>query len=242
MNQSAQRKQLGDVPPEIFRQQLHQLADWIADYREHLDHLPVAPNAPPGAIAAALPRQPPEEGEAFEKIFADFKELILPGVVHWGHPEFLGYFGSTTTAPGIEGEMLAAALNINAMTWRTCPAATELETVVVDWLRQWLLLPAEFEGVVYDTASVGITHALATAREEAAPCTRRLGLSGRPELPQFRIYTSDQTHSSVDKAAIALGLGEENVRRVPSDAAFRINIEALRDMIAQDCQRNFQPL
>jgi aromatic-L-amino-acid/L-tryptophan decarboxylase len=242
MNQSAQHKDLGDIPPEIFRQQLHQLVDWIADYREHLDRLPVAPNAPPGAITAALPRQGPEEGEPFDKIFADFKELILPGVVHWGHPEFLGYFGSTTTAPGIEGEMLAAALNINAMTWRTCPAATELETVVVDWLRQWLLLPPEFEGVVYDTASVGITHALAAAREEAAPCTRKLGLSGRPELPRFRIYTSDQTHSSVDKAAIALGLGEENVCRVPSDAAFRINLAALRDMIAQDRQRNFQPL
>jgi aromatic-L-amino-acid decarboxylase len=233
---------LGDVPPQTFRRQLHEIADWIADYRENISNLPVAPNAPPGAISAALPKAGPEQGEPFEKIFEDFKQLILPGVVHWGHPEFLGYFGSTTTAPGIEGEMLASALNINAMTWRTCPAATELETVVVDWLRQWLLLPPEFTGVVYDTASVGIMHALAAAREEAAPCARKLGLARRDDVPRLRIYTSDQTHSSVEKAAIALGIGEENVRRVRSDAAFRIDVNALRNMIAQDRAENFTPL
>ena len=233
---------LGDVAPNLFRAQLHQLADWIADYRENIGQLPVAPTASPGTITRALPAQAPEKGEPFAQIFDDFKQVIMPGVVHWGHPEFLGYFGSTTTAPGIEGEMLAAALNINAMTWRTCPAATELETVVVDWLRQWLHLPNEFGGVVYDTASVGILHALAVAREEAAPCTRRLGLAGREDVPRFRIYTSDQTHSSVEKAAIALGLGEENVRRVPSNAAFQIDVAALREMIAQDQDRKFKPL
>jgi aromatic-L-amino-acid decarboxylase len=234
--------ELGDVPPEVFRAELHQLADWIADYRENIEQLPVAPNTPPGAIASALPKQGPERGEPFDRIFADLKELIIPGVLHWGHPSFLSYFGSTTTAPGIEGEMIAAALNINAMTWRTCPAATELETVVVDWLRQWLHLPEEFEGVVYDTASIGIMHALAAAREEAAPCTRKLGLSGREDVPRFRIYASDQTHSSVEKAAIALGLGEENVCRVPSDAAFRIDLAALREMISQDENQSFRPL
>ena len=119
---------------------------------------------------------------------------------------FLAYFGWTATAPGILSEMISAPLNVNAMTWRTCPAATELETVVIDWLRQWLALPDEFGGVVYDTASVGIMHALAVAREEAAPSTRKLGLTGR-NLPRFRIYTSDQAHSSAEKAAIALGLG-----------------------------------
>ena len=123
---------------------------------------------------------------------------------------FLGYFGWTSTAPGILGEILSAPLNVNAMTWRTCPAATELETVVIDWLRQWVGLSDEFDGVVYDTASVGIMHALAVAREEAAPATRKLGLTDR-DLPRFRIYTSDQAHSAAEKAAIALGLGEENV-------------------------------
>jgi aromatic-L-amino-acid decarboxylase len=232
---------LGDVPMREFRRQLHELADWIADYREKIGELRVAPNAKPGAIQAALPAQAPENGEPFEKIFDDVKRIIVPGLVHWSHPEFMAYFGSTSTAPGIEGEIISAAFNINAMTWKTSPAATELETRVIDWLRQWLDLPDEFGGVVYDTASVGIMHALAVAREEAAPSTRKLGLSGR-NLPRFRIYTSDQAHSSVEKAAIALGLGEENVQRVPSDAEFRMDVAALRAMIARDLSEKFKPL
>ena len=127
------------------------------------------------------------------------------------------------------------------MTWRTSPAATELETLVIDWLRQWMHLPKDFDGVVYDTASVGVMHALAAAREEAAPSTRKRGLVGAG-APVFRIYASEQAHSSAEKAAIALGLGEENVQRVPVDAEFRMDAAALREMIAQDGQRNFQPL
>jgi aromatic-L-amino-acid decarboxylase len=233
--------QLGDVPVDEFRRQLHELADWIADYRENIEQIPVAPTARPGAIAEKLPKRGPETGEAFDKIFSDFKEVILPGVLHWSHPQFAAYFGSTSNAPGIEGDIIASALNINAMTWRTCPAATELETVVVDWLRQWLHLSGDFGGVVYDTASIGIMHALAVAREEAAPCTRKQGLTGR-ELPRFRVYTSDQAHSSVEKAVIALGLGEENVRRVPSDAEFRMNVAQLREMIVADRAQGFRPL
>jgi aromatic-L-amino-acid/L-tryptophan decarboxylase len=127
------------------------------------------------------------------------------------------------------------------MTWRTCPAATELETVVIDWLRQWVGLSDEFEGVVYDTASVGIMHALAVAREEAAPETRKLGLTDR-DLPRLRIYTSDQAHSAAEKAAIALGFGEENVIRVPGDDQFRIEIKSLGRSVAQDRQNGFQPI
>src|SRR5881398_4082874 len=201
---------LGDTPPEEFRRELHELADWIADFRQRMGSLRVAPNDKPGVILAALPAKPPEEGESFEKILSDIDRVIVPGMVHWSHPMFLGYFGWTTTAPGILGEIISAPLNVNAMTWRTSPAATELETLVIDWIRQWMHLPQEFGGVVYDTASVGIMHALAIAREEAAPSTRKLGLTGR-DLPRFRIYTSDQAHSSAEKAAIALGLGEESV-------------------------------
>src|SRR5205807_2211438 len=126
----------------------------------------------------------PEESESFEKILTDIDRVIVPGLVHWGHPLFMGYFGWTTTAPGILGEIITAPLNVNAMTWLTSPAATELETLVIDWLRQWLHLPEEFDGVVYDTASVGIMHALAVAREQAAPSTRKLGLAGRADLPR----------------------------------------------------------
>ena len=154
---------------------------------------------------------------------------------------FLGYFGWTSTAPGILGEILSAPLNVNAMTWRTCPAATELETVVIDWLREWIGLSDEFDGVVYDTASVGIMHALAVAREDAAPATRKLGLTDR-DLPRFRIYISDQAHSAAEKAAIALGLGEENVIRVPSDDQFRMDVNSLGHNVAQDRQNGFQPM
>src|SRR5881392_4071618 len=235
------RQSLGDTPPEQFRRQLHELADWIADFRENIEALRVAPDDKPGAIGARLAKHPPEEGERFEKILSDVDRLIVPGMVHWSHPMFLGYFGWTATAPGILGEIISVPLNVNAMTWRTCPAATELETVVIDWLRQWLGLPNEFGGVVYDTASVGIMHALAVAREQAAPSTRKLGLTDR-DLPRFRIYTSDQAHSAAEKAAITLGIGEENVVRFSSDDEFRMNVALLRETIAQDRQDGFHPL
>ena len=238
------RSPLGDVPIAEFRRQLHKLADWIADYRETIGDIRVAPNDKPGAIRAALPAQPPEHGESFENILADVDRLIVPGMVHWSHPMFLGYFGWTATAPGLLGEIITAPLNVNAMTWRTSPAATELETVVIDWLRQWLGLPDQFDGVVYDTASVGIMHALAVAREEAAPSTRKRGLIGAG-APVFRVYASDQAHSSVEKAAIALGLGEENVQRVPTGAEFRMDMAALRVMIERDLASGsgrFKPL
>jgi aromatic-L-amino-acid decarboxylase len=235
-------EQLGDIPADEFRKHLHQVADWIADYRENIATLRISPTAKPGAIAAKLTGVAPETAEPLHEILRDVDRLITPGVVHWAHPQFMGYFGSTTTAPGILAEMIAAALNINAMTWRTSPVATELETVVLDWLQQWLHLPNEFRGVVYDTASISTMHALAAAREEAATAVRAQGLAGRGDLPKFRVYTSDQAHSSVDKAVIALGLGEENVRRVESDAEFRMSVAALREAIAADVRLGFKPM
>jgi aromatic-L-amino-acid decarboxylase len=233
---------LGDIPADVFRQHLHQMADWIADYRENIAERPIAPNAKPGAVLAQLEAAPPETGTSFDEIFADVERVIVPGVAHWAHPQFMSYFGCTTTSPGILAEMITAALNVNAMTWRTSPAATELETLVLDWLRQWLGLPDEFSGVVYDTASISTMHALAVAREEASTSVRALGLSGRPELPIFRIYASDQAHSSVEKAAIALGLGEHNVRRIASDPEFRMSVPALREALVADLRRGFKPL
>ena len=237
----AESDQLGDVPVEQFRAELHQLADWIADYRANIDRLPVAPEVGPGAITARLPDRGPENPESFQQIFADFKNILVPGVLQWSHPQFAAYFGCTTTAPGIEGEMLSAALNVNAFTWRVSPVATELETVVMGWLRKWLGLPETFGGVVYDTASIGIMHALAVAREQAAPCTRKQGLAGR-DLPRFSVYTSDQAHSSVEKAVIALGLGEENVRRVQTDREFRMEVDQLRSLVAEDRANGMRPL
>src|SRR5437868_5908924 len=229
----------GDMPPEEFRKQLHQLADWIANYRANLEQLRVAPNAPPGSIQRALPPEPPDTAESFEKILIDVDRIIVPGMVHWGHPSFLAYFGWTVTAPSILGEIMTVPLNVNAMTWRTSPAATELETVVVDWLRQWLQLPREFGGVVFDTASIGVMHALAAAREEVIPDARKKGITAGPVL---RIYTSDQAHSSVEKAAIAIGVGEENVVRIPSDENFQMRTDALRQAIERDVSGRLKPL
>jgi len=235
------REPLGDIPAAEFRRKLHELADWIADYREHIAERRIAPNDEPGAILAQLNRTAPETATPLDEIFADVERVIVPGIAHWAHPQFMSYFGCTTTSPGILAEMITGALNVNAMTWRTSPAATELETLVLDWLRQWLGLPDEFGGVVYDTASISTMHALAAAREEAAPNTRKLGLSHQ-SLPTFRIYASDQAHSSMEKSAIALGIGEENVQRVPTDAEFRMDVAALREMVALDLRNNFKPL
>jgi len=241
MNRSAIGR-LGDIPNEEFRERLHKLADWVADYREHIAERPIAPNDKPGAVLTQLDQAPPEGGAALDEIFSDIDRVIVPGVAHWAHPQFMSYFGCTATSPGILAEMITAAMNVNAMTWRTSPAATELETLVLDWLRQWLTLPDEFQGVVYDTASISTMHALATAREQAAPNTRKLGLSGRAELPAFRIYTSDQAHSSVEKGAIAIGIGEDNVRRIPSDSNFRMDLPKLRDAITADVKTGLRPL
>lgn len=233
---------LGDMPEDEFRAALHRVADWIADYRARIEDLRISPDVKPGEIASRLPPAPPTEAASFDEIFSDFQELILPGLVHWGHPSFLGYFGSTTTAPGIIGEMLAATLNVSAMTWRTSPSATELETVVLDWLRQMLCLSADFTGIVYDTASVAILHALAAARESLPLDARAQGLCGRPEVPALRVYASDQAHSSIEKAAIMLGLGERNVRRVSSDALYRMDVSALRRAIDEDLREGHLPL
>lgn len=229
------------MPSELFRKHLHEVADWIAEYRENISTYRVSPDAKPGAILAQLPKSAPEQPEAIADMLADLQRLIIPGVVHWAHPDFMGYFGSTTTHPGILAEMIAAALNVNAMTWRTSPAATELETRVLEWLQQWLHLPDEYTGVVYDTASISTMHALAAARETAAPEVRLLGLAGR-DLPVFRVYVSDQAHSSIEKAAIALGLGEQNVVRIPSDFEFRMDVVALREAMASDTREGRKPL
>jgi aromatic-L-amino-acid decarboxylase len=232
---------LGDVPSDEFRRQLHALADWIADYRETIEQRRIAPNEKPGAVVARLEKEPPETARSLDGILADFDNVIVPGLAHWAHPQFMSYFGCTTTNPGVLAEILTGALNVNAMTWRTSPAATELETLVLDWLRQWLGLPEVYQGVVYDTASISTMHALACAREQVAPQTRNLGLSAR-DLPRLRIYTSEQAHSSVEKGAIAIGVGHENVVRLPVDSEFRMNVAALRERVALDLRGGFKPM
>jgi aromatic-L-amino-acid decarboxylase len=234
--------ELGDLPEAEFRRLLHEVADWVADYRAGLETRRVVPEHEPHAVMNGLPNAPPEVACPMGEILRDFDQIIMPGIVHWGHPAFLGYFATTTTAPGIIGEMIAAALNVSAMTWQTSPAATELEFVILDWIRQMLGLPADFQGVVYDTASVALLHALAAAREELGFDVRRDGLAGRADIPQLTLYASDQAHSSIEKAAITLGLGEANVRRIASDGDYKMDVDVLCRAIEEDLRAGHRPL
>jgi aromatic-L-amino-acid decarboxylase len=224
-----------------FRHQAHRVADWIADYLENPERFPVLSRVHPGEIRNALPAQAPEQGEDFDAIFADFERIILPGVTHWNHPGFFAYFAITSSAPGVLAEFLSAALNQQAMLWRTSPAATELEEVSLGWLRRLIGLPEEFEGVIYDTASVSTLHALAAAREAAVPDVRAAGLAG-VHLNGVRVYCGEHAHTSVDKAVILLGLGHDALKRIPADADFRMRPELLVRAIAADRSAGLLPI
>ena len=222
------------MDPATFRRHGHELVDWIAEYLEHPERYPVLSRVRPGEIASALPRHAPEAGEPFEAIMADFERVLVPGLTHWNHPGFFAYFAITGSAPGVLAEFLSAALNQQAMLWRTSPAATELEEVTLAWLRRLIGLPEAFEGVIYDTASIASMHALVAAREAAIPGVRAKGLAGRPDVPRIRVYCSEQSHSSIDKAVIAIGLGHESLRKIAVDDAYRMRVDALDAAIAED--------
>ena len=225
-----------------FRKQGHALVEWIANYLETSERYPVLPRVAPGEVRASLPASAPERGEPFEQIFRDFERVIVPALTHWNHPGFFAYFAITASEPGILAEFLSAALNQQAMLWRTSPAATELEEVTLGWLRRLVLLPDAFEGVIYDTASISTLHALAAAREVAVADVRARGLAGRSDLPRLRVYCSEHAHSSVDKAVILLGLGHDALRRIESDAEYRMRPEALAAAIDEDTRGGIQPM
>src|SRR5437879_3648385 len=218
---------LGDMPAEDFRRYGHEIVDWIADYFERIEELPVLAQIEPGDLKAQLPTSPPEKGEPMEAILADVDRLIVPALTHWSHPSFFAYFATSTSAPGIFGEMLSAAFDVKSMLWRTSPASTELEEVTLDWLRQMIGLDGAFSGLIYDTASVSSMHAIAAAREGAEMRIREEGMSGRKDLPLLRVYASDQAHSSIDKGIITLGLGQRSLRKLPTDDQFRMDDKAL---------------
>jgi len=232
----------GDMDTESFRRYGHELVEWIADYLSHSERYPVLSRVQPGEVRDALPKRAPEHGEDFDLILADFERVILPGITHWNHPGFLGYFAITGSSPGVLAEFLTAALNAQGMLWRTSPAVTELEEVALAWLRQLLGLPASFEGVIYDTASTSSLHALATARHAAVPDVRQRGLAGRPDVPPLRVYCSDHAHSSIDKAVMALGLGHAGLRKISADEAYRMRADALQQAIAEDRAAGLRPI
>jgi len=233
---------LGDLPAEDLRAQLHRMADWVADYKATIGDRVISPSVAPGKIAEQLRAAGWEHSAPLEQILGEFDEVVMPGILHWGHPAFLGYFGSTSNGPALLGEIAAAALNVSAMTWRTSPAATEMETITLEWIRDLIGLPDDLFGVVYDTASIATLHALAAARERSGGEIRKRGLAGRDDLPTYRIYASDQAHSSVKKSAIVLGIGEGNVVSVKTDSAFRMDVRTLREEIDADVRAGHRPL
>jgi aromatic-L-amino-acid decarboxylase len=232
---------LGDMNKEEFREFGHELIDWIAEYFDKIEDLPVLAQIEPGDLKAQLPSSPPEKGEPMEDIIADVDKLIVPALTHWSHPSFFAYFATSTSAPGIFGELLSAAFDNKAMLWRTSPASTELEEVTLDWLRQMMGLDSGMTGIIYDTASVSSLHAIAAAREGIEMRIREEGMSGRNDLPLLRVYASEQSHSSIEKGVITLGLGQRGLRKIPTDAEFRMNVNALADAVEEDKRNGFVP-
>lgn len=233
------RPPVGDQPPEDFRRLSHEVADWIADYLTNVGEMPVLPSVRPGDVRAQLPASPPESGEALDAVLEDYREIIVPGLTHWNHPAFFAYFSITGSAPGILAEMLTAALNVNAMVWRSSPAATELEEVTMDWLRQLVGLPEGFDGVINDTASSSTLYALAAAREVVYPDAHCSGLFGQP---RGRVYASDQAHSSVEKSVLTLGFGQDGYRTIESDGTFRMRPDLLREALEEDIAAGIRPV
>ncbi len=232
---------LGDMSADEFRRHGRALVDWIADYFERVERLPVLAQVEPGELISKLPSAPPEVGEPMTDILADVDRLIVPALTHWSHPSFFAYFATSTSAPGIFAEMLSAAFDVKALLWRAAPAAQELEEVALSWLRQMTGLPEDFSGIIYDTASVSTLHAIAAARESLDLNVREAGMSGRDDLPPLRVYCSEQAHSSVDKCVLTLGLGQSSLRKIPADAEFRMDARALARAVEEDRRNGVLP-
>jgi aromatic-L-amino-acid decarboxylase len=221
---------------EEFRIAAHRAVDWIADYLTDPRKYRVLPEIKPGELVDGLPAEAPETGVPLEKLVQDFERRILPAVTHWNHPRFMAYFACTSSPPGILGELIAAALDTNGIQWIASPAVSELEQVTLAWLRRWLAMPEDWFGIIFDTASTSSMHAMVAAREFADPGSHASGGSRH-----LTVYASDQAHSSIQKAVVTAGLGQQNFRKVPSDAGFRMIPDALRTLIERDVAAGKKP-
>jgi aromatic-L-amino-acid decarboxylase len=220
-----------------FRRYGHQFVDWVADYMEDARGRRIVPDLKPGEIRSALPPNPPLKPESMDDLFKDFKEMILPGMTHWQHPGWYAYFPANNSPESVLGEILTAGLGAQCMSWQTSPAATELEDLVMDWLRQMLGLPAGMSGVIQDTASTATLCALLSARERATDYeSNDYGLR-RP----LTVYVSSETHSSIEKGVKIAGFGREYLRRIETDAAYAMIPEKLEAAVRGDEERGFQP-
>jgi aromatic-L-amino-acid decarboxylase len=229
------------MTPDEFREWGYKFVDWVADYLGHPERYPVLSHVEPGAIHQQLPANPPEKPESIGAMLRDIDQIIVPGLTHWNHPAFFAYFAVTGSFPGILGELLAAGLNVNGMVWKTSPAFTELEEHVLDWLRQMLGLPKDFMGFVHDTASTSTFHAFVAAREAIAERdVSEFGIAG-PDAPRLRMYTSTQANLSIDKAAMAIGLGRRGIVKIGVDAKFQMDVAALESAVQRDLAEGWRP-
>ncbi|NIM19855.1 MAG: amino acid decarboxylase [Candidatus Latescibacteria bacterium] len=227
---------------ESFRRAIDQATQWIVRYFNQPEAYPVLSRVKPGDIRDAFPNTPPEEGRNYDELLEDFRTKILPGITHWNHPSFFAYFAITGSYPGILGELLSAALNINGMLWRTSPALTEIEDLSLDYLRNMLGIDEQFFGLILDTASTSSLIAMAAARESISELQiREKGLAGRTDVPRLRVYCSQEAHSSIDKAAIVLGVGSENVKKIGVDSEYRMDPSALERLIEEDVRKGYKP-
>ncbi len=233
---------LVDMDPAAFRAAGHAVVDLIADYLAGVEGYAILPAIEPGTIAPQLPAHAPEAPEPIGAILADVERLVLPNATHWQHPGFFAYFATTASGPGILGEMLTAALGQNPMLWRTSPIGTELESVVVRWLREALGLPEAFGGLLTDTASTSTLIAIAAAREAAGLDASALGLAARPEIGEPRVYASTEAHSSIEKACMTLGLGRSALVKIPANERFEMDAGALAQAIAADRAAGRRPI
>lgn len=228
------------MTPEQFRQHGHQLIDLIADYRQTIAERPVMAQVEPGYLKAALPVAAPHQGEPFEAILDDFNKLVMPGLSHWQHPDFYGYFPSNGTLSSVLGDFLSTGLGVLGLSWQSSPALSELEETTLDWLRQLLGLSTQWSGVIQDTASTSTLVALICARERASDfALTRGGLQGQPK--PLIVYASAHAHSSVDKAALLAGFGRENIRLIATDEQFAMQPAALQAAIEADLAAGNQP-
>jgi aromatic-L-amino-acid decarboxylase len=226
---------------EDFRKYGHEIVDWIADFMENIEEYPVLAQVEPGEIKAQLPQSPPEECEEMKTIIEDFKKIILPGITHWQHPSFFAYFPANTSEPSILAEFLTAALGAQCMVWKSSPAATELEEVVMEWLRQILRLPETFTGVIQDSASTSTLCALLCARERATDYgINQIGF-GEGRGDRLVIYASEEAHSSVEKGAKITGFGQDRLRFIPTGEDFAMIPELLERAIEKDKQEGLIP-
>jgi aromatic-L-amino-acid decarboxylase len=226
-----------DKDIELFREFGYKFVDWVADYLSGLENFPVRSQVQPGDIRSQLPEGPPNQAETIERIFHDFKEIILPGITHWQHPSWFAYFPANNSPPSILAELLTAGIGAQCMIWQTSPAAAELEEVVLEWLRQMIGLPEGMTGVIQDTASTATLVALLTAREKATNFEANLKGLKQPLM----VYASEETHSSIEKGVKIAGYGRENLRTIPTDESFAMIPTKLEDAVKEDKKKGLQP-